>query len=398
MGSRLKLVSAAIITVLLLIVFLIYLKRRSHYLAEAKKCTAQISSGPSPSPHKNGFVGTTKCCDAVRGKALEQVCKLDNQGSKSLTKDPQSAGCSCMDFFYCKLVIASALSSNHVPEATEMVISVQEHMPNTRLIMYSLGLTGEETALLKSYCNVELRVFEFNKYPGLSYAKHNLRKFGWKPLIVKEIADEYDVVLWLDTSGRLTGPIGENTFKYLQSMPTFLAGPWEGSSCVNPNDPIVAYTHDNMLRYIFPNKSTDLVALRKELRMLGHIQATVWLVWLNEDMKKKLLKNWVDCAFHEECMAPRDAVIDCNPIKYWFVSQFSPEGQYIDCHRYDQSALDMILYREFGLSVAKKICHEFVFNLFLIVRDSRIDEKIHIFLAFVIAVIVFIIFINWYCS
>ena len=48
--------------------------------------------------------------------------------------------------------------------------------------------------------------------------------------------------------------------------------------------------------------------------------------------------------------------------------------------------------------MAKKICHEFVFNLFLIVRDSRIEEKIYIFLAVVIVLIVFIIFINWYCS
>ena len=393
MGSRLKQVSAAIVVVLLFVVLLICLKRRSHSLAEAKKCTAQtISSGPK-SPHKIGFVGSSKCCDAVRGKALEQLC---SHGANLVTKD--QSGCSCMDFFYCKLVVASAVSSNHMAEATEMIISIQEHMPNTRLVMYSLGLTGEEMALLKSYCNVELRVFDFNKYPPLGYTKHNLRKFGWKPLVVKEVADEYDVILWFDTSGRLTGPMGENVFKYLQSTPAFLAGPWEGNKCMNSNDPIVSYTHDKTLRHLFPNKSQDLPALRKELVVWGHIQATIWVVWLNEDMRKRFLNNWVDCAFHEECMAPRDAVVDCNPIKRWFIGRFSPEGQYIGCHRYDQSALDMILYREFGLSSADKICHDFVFNLFLIARDSRIDELFYIFLAVVVILIVFIIFTNWYCS
>ena len=303
-----------------------------------------------------------------------------------------------MDFFHCKLVIMSAISSDHMAEATEMIISVQEHMPNTRLIMYSLGLTDAEMVLLRSYCNLELRVFDFDKYPAISYSKHNLHKYGWKPLVAKEIADEYDVILWLDASGRLTGPIDEKVFKYLQSMPAFMAGPWKGKWCVHSNDPIVSYTHDKTLKYFFPNKSRDLSVLRKELVVWGHMQTTIWLVWLNEDMRKRLLNNWVDCAFHEECMAPREAVLDCNPIKRWFISLFSPEGQYIGCHRYDQSALDMILYCEFGVSSANTICHDFVFDLFVIARDTSTEERIHIFLAVVVVLIVIIIFINWYFS
>ena len=394
MGSRLKQVSAAIIAILLLIVLLLYLKRRSHSLAQGKKCSAQILPLSSGS-NKNGFVGTpNKCCDAVRGKTLEQVCSSDIKGANLVTKD--ESRCSCVDFLRCKLVVVSAISSNHMTEATEMIMSVQEHMPNTRLIMYSLGLTNKEMALLKSYCNLELRVFDFGKYPALRYTKNNLRKFGWKPVIVNEVADEYDVILWLDASGRLTRPMDEKVFKSLQSIPAFLAGPWEGKRCVNSNDPIVSYTHDKTLKYLFPNKSQDLPVLRKELIVWGHIQATIWLVWLNKDMRKRFLQNWVDCAFHEECMAPRDAVVDCNPVKRLFIGRFSPEGQYIGCHRYDQSALDMILYREFGVSSANEICHDFVFDLFLIVRDSQIDELFHIFLAVVVVLIAVIIFINWY--
>ena len=398
MGSRLKQVSAAIITVLLLIILLLYLKRRSHSLAEAKKCSAQNLSNELAGQHKNSFIGPSKCCDAVRGKALEQVCvHSDKNGAKLLPKDLQS-GCSCDDFFLCKLVVISAISSNHMAEATEMIISVQEHMPNTRLIMYSLGLTDEEMALLRSYCNLELRVFNFDKYPALSYTKYNLRKFGWKPVIVNEVASEYDVILWLDASGRLTRRIDEKVFKHLQTTPTFLAGPWEGKRCVHSNDPIISYTHDKTLKYLFPNKSQDLSMLRKELMIWGHIQATIWLVWLNEDMRKRFLENWVDCAFHEECMAPKVAVVDCNPVKRWFIGRFSPEGQYIGCHRYDQSALDMILYREFGVSSANEICQNFVFDLFLIARDSRTDELFHIFLAVVVVLIVIIIIVNWHFS
>ena len=396
MGSRLKQISAAIIAILLLIILLIYLNRRNHSLAQAKKCSAQTpSNGPTALPHKNGYIGPpNKCCDAVRGKALEEVCSIDKKGAKVVKKD--QSGCSCMDFFHCKLVIMSAISSDHMAEATEMIKSVQEHMPNTRLIMYSLWLTDAEVALLRSYCNVEPRVFDFDKYPAISYSRHSLHRYGWKPLVCKEVADEYDLLLWFDASARLTGPVDENVFKYMQSMPTFMAGPWEGNRCLHSNDPIVSYTHDETLKYLFPNKSRDLSALRKELVVWGHMQTTIWLVWVNKDMKKRVVNNWADCAFHEECMAPRQAALNCNPIKRWFIGLFSPEGQYIGCHRYDQSTIDMILYREFGASSANTICHDFVFDLFRIARDTNTDERIHIFLAVVAIIIVIIVFVNWY--
>ena len=399
-NSRLTQVSVAVITILILLVFLIYLKQRNHSHLQAKQCSSLTpSTGPAQEQHKNGFIKTpNKCCDAVRGKDLEQVCIHDNKrGAKLIARnDSELGGCSCDDFFLCKLVIVSAISSNHMAEATEMIISVQKHMPNTRLIMYSLGLTDKEMVLLRSYCNLELRVFDFDKYPDISYCRHKLYKFGWKPVIVNEVVREYDVIMWFDSSVRLSRPVDEKVFKYLQSTPAFLAGPWKGKRCLHSNDPIVSYTHDQTLEYLFPDKSKDLMALRKELTVWGHMQAGIWLAWLNKDMRETMLKKWVDCALHEECMAPRDAVVRCNPVKRWFINLFAPEGQYIGCHRYDQSTLNMILYREFGVSSANTICQDFVFDLFLIARDTQREERTHLFLAAVLVLIVIIIFINWY--
>ena len=394
-------VSAAIITILLLTVFLIYLKRRTDSLTTANVCPAQnLSSTPTTNVHKNGLIGTSgtnRCCDAVYGKTLEQVCGRsyrDNKRPLQTAIDP-SFVCTCMDYFRCKLVVVSAVSSNHMSEATEMILSVQKYMPYTLLIMYSLGLTDKEMVLLRSYCDLELRIFNFDKYPALSYTKHNLRKYGWKPLIVDEVAKEYELILWFDASIRLTRPIDDNVFKYLLSSPAFLAGPWEGKMCLNSNDPIVSYTHDQTLRYLFPDKSQNIPALRKELQVWGHIQACVWLMWLNKDTRQRILDNWVDCAFHEECMAPREAVVDCNPIKRGLIGRFSPNGEYIGCHRYDQSVLDMILYREFGPSSAENICQDFVFDLFLILRDSQTEKLFKIFVVIVAVLIGIIIFINW---
>ena len=154
-------------------------------------------------------------------------------------------------YFYCKLVVVSSVSSNHLSEATEMIVSVQRYMPSTRLIMYSLGLTSGEMELLRSYCNVELQIFDFDKYPTLAYSKNHLRTFGWKPVVVKEVSEQYEVMMYFDSSVRLNGPISEKVLKYLWSSPAFIAGPWIGNGCYKSNKPIVSFTHDATLQYLF---------------------------------------------------------------------------------------------------------------------------------------------------
>ena len=395
MGTRLKQVSAVTTGLLLLLVVLVYLKRWSDAQAIAQVCPGQTLSSHSPRvPNQNGFIGNgQKCCDFVNGKALEKLCEYDD---KSTTPDDTlkgPTGCTCMDYFYCKLVVVSSVSSNHFSEATGMIVSVQRHMPHTRLILYSLGLTGEESELLSSYCNLELRVFDFSKYPHVAYSRKNLRAFGWKPLIVKEISEEYEVLAYFDSSVRLTGPIDKDVLKYLLSSPAFIAGPWKGNSCIRSDNPIVSYTHDETLKYLFPVKSQNLIQLRKELRVWGHIQAGCWLMWLNSEMRKKVLNNWVDCAFHEQCMAPRESKIDaCISV----ISDYVAEGRYIGCHRYDQSALNLIFYREFGESAAERVCHNFVFYLLQIQRESNL--VFYLLLGFVVILIAILAFLNWLYS
>ena len=398
MGTRLKRV---IIGLLLLLVVLVYLKRRlSDAKAIARVCPGKTLSSHSPRvPNQNGFIGNgQKCCDFVNGKALEELCQYDdgkNTRPDDTLKGP--SGCTCMDYFYCKLVVVSSISSNHLSEATGMIVSVQRYMPHTRIILYSLGLTGEEIEVLSSYSNLELRVFDFNKYPSVAYSRKNLRTFGWKPVVVKEISEEYEVLAYFDSSVRLAGPINKDVLRYLLSSPAFIAGPWWGNSCIRSDSPIVSYTHNETLKYLFPVKSQNLVKLRKELRVWGHMQAGCWLMWLNREMRKKVLNNWVDCAFHEQCMAPRESKIDgCISVNVLIADYFA-EGRYIGCHRYDQSALNLIFYREFGESAAEQVCHNFVFYLLQIQRESNIIV-FYLFLGFVVILITILAISNWFYS
>ena len=61
--------------------------------------------------------------------------------------------------------------------------------------------------------------------------------------------------------------------------------------------------------------------------------------------------SWVDCVAHEECVAPEGATkrnCDFKKLKK------HNDGSYIGCHRLIQSALNIILVREFGLEIWDK--------------------------------------------
>ena len=65
-------------------------------------------------------------------------------------------------------------------------------------------------------------------------------------------------------------------------------------------------------------------------------------------MREKLLEPWLDCALHQECIAPEGS--RAKPCL--FTNEY--DGHYIGCHRYDQSALNILMNREFGADVFEK--------------------------------------------
>ena len=287
-----------------------------------------------------------KRCSAFAIVSLGEFCgvgsdidgtPLDTQDAAILQK-ARDLNCSCEDIMYCRLGYGTALSKNHYNEAQDMIASVQYHLPNTRLIVYDLGLTEAQRKTLSSYCNVELRSFKFEEYPP---HVRTLQFYSWKPLIAKKLSEEFEVFMYGDSSVRVMGSPMPYVFPLLQKFPFVSGSLFKGGHL-----PIVALTHDKMVEYLHVNYT------RKEMGYFGHMEAGCWAMWPNTQFKSKFLNSWVDCALHQECIAPPGSSIKgCN-----FDLQ-NGKGQYIGCHRYDQSAMGMILIREFGLSVWNKAVH-----------------------------------------
>ena len=76
-------------------------------------------------------------------------------------------------------LIVSAVSSNHFKESKDMIGSAQKYLPKRRIVMYDLRLEKAQRKELEAFCNVELRTFDFNKYPAYF---RSLFKYAWKPV------------------------------------------------------------------------------------------------------------------------------------------------------------------------------------------------------------------------
>ena len=218
-----------------------------------------------------------------------------------------------------------------------MVASVQKFLPNTKLIVYNIGLTNDERKTVSTYCNVELRRFPFELYPP--HVKE-LLTYAWKPIMHRDVAEEYEVILYGDASMRLKGNFKDTMLPLLQTFP-YVAGPLHSI-------PIISMIHEGMLDYL-------KVSRQEVADVLIHtIQGGIHTTWATQQIKEKLIKYWVDCALHPACIAPPGAGLSgCN-----FIKLLTNPGEYIGCHRFDQSALNVILYREFGAEVWRSVQHD----------------------------------------
>jgi hypothetical protein len=264
------------------------------------------------------------CCNTASKNKIEDFCHLDVIVPEFLKEN-----CSCRDYMLCKLVVVTALSSNHFRESQDFFGSVLSKLPNSKVIVYDLGLTWTQVNIIQSYCNVlEVRKFDFARYPPHT---KNLFTYAWKPFIIKEVSEEYELLFYCDASCRI-----KNTFTtYITRLIKFplLPATWLHHS-------VVRTTHDGMLKYLTPHLTR---AWMVEVLPNG-IQATGFLLLVNQILKERILTPWVDCAEHVDCIAPQGAKLwPCNFNRL-------PNTSYVGCHRFDQSALNLILIRELGLS------------------------------------------------
>ena len=140
---------------------------------------------------------------------------------------------------YRRLVCVTAISDSHFEESKAMFASVQHCLPHKKIIVYDLGLNSTHRDHVSNYTNVELRPFPFNDY--LPYVR-NLNLYAWKPIIVKLVSQEYDVIMYGDSSLRMISCNINPALAHLLKFPFLDLRPMFHH--------IIEFTHDGMIDYL----------------------------------------------------------------------------------------------------------------------------------------------------
>lgn len=94
-----------------------------------------------------------------------------------------------------ELAIVTGADSSHFGPLRNLLMSLDFFEPSTRVVVWDLGLTGDERHALEGR---ELRSFNFGAYPP--HVAMVARSYAWKPIAIASVMHELvgAAVLWLD--------------------------------------------------------------------------------------------------------------------------------------------------------------------------------------------------------
>ena len=192
----------------------------------------------------------------------------------------------------------------------QLIDSIIIHEPNTNIVVYDIGLMTSHIEELKKTNRVELKTFDFEKYPKFLSERDKFGKLGayaWKSAILNEVLEHEnkDIVLWLDAGNILT-----SSLKRLKKV-VLLNNFYSPLSAGN----LIDWCHPKTLQYLNAPKY-----IFKKANLTGGLVAFNTASSFAKDLAKKWYKN----SMIEDCIAPPDS--DRNN------------------HRQDQSVLSILFY------------------------------------------------------
>ncbi|GMT12170.1 hypothetical protein PFISCL1PPCAC_3467, partial [Pristionchus fissidentatus] len=219
-----------------------------------------------------------------------------------------------------KVVFVTYASSNHFSEARKGIKSMRTVFEN-KIVFYNLGLWDTQVEELSKVCNLEVRKFEFERFPDFV---SELSGYNFKPIIMAEVFREFEHFWIIDTSVRFFD-VDPYLYEFYANI---TLGEIETMAMRHPaTHSIFATTHSKMYNYLPMNFS-----LAKSLEMLE--ANTIFIARSN--FSREAVKWNALCALTSDCMAPAEAYVSCSFDK-------DRNGKYANCHRYDQSSINIIV-------------------------------------------------------
>jgi hypothetical protein len=217
------------------------------------------------------------------------------------------------------LTIVTGASSNHFLSMKQLLASIQIFEPDTRVIIYDLGLTKSELMDVKGY---EVRKFQFQNYPNYLNISINAGEYAWKPVIIADVMNEIQSNLfWLDAGCILTG--------YLVGVRDILQD--IGLYTPTSSGRISHWTHHSTCLQLLVTDST-----KNDFNRAGGVVAVNY----HKDVARDIIQKWKCCALEKQIIAPK--------------------GANRNNHRQDQSILSVLVSQAMEQGLIRRIPNQYL--------------------------------------
>lgn len=235
-------------------------------------------------------------------------------------------------------VFVTAFSDNHYLDAmtffTQFNATLAKEstdVPSVTLYLYNLGIGKKKLQHIRKEFGhfVAIRDFPFHKYPA--YVT-KLREYRWKPLIIAEMLKRHKSFWWMDSSVRVW------SLKHIQTYYDYLRSCYKDhdDSCKLYPLTMVSETGHSIFAATSSGMYQYLPIVEEDAQKIIMRQATAFLLFGTDKVKREIIFWWVLCALEVDCMAPSGHYLYCN-------KKDLDAGKYAGCHRYDQSALNILV-------------------------------------------------------
>ena len=122
-----------------------------------------------------------------------------------------------------EMVLVTGADDTYFNALTNLVGSLRYWAPENRIAVYNLGMSASNLKTVESWDNV-LQVKWKEGFP-ITFPHHLTLPYlyAWKPVAINESLHEYKQIFWLDAGSTVTGPITE-AIRITQESGTFLVG------------------------------------------------------------------------------------------------------------------------------------------------------------------------------
>ena len=161
----------------------------------------------------------------------------------------------------------------------------------------------------------------------------------------QEELNHHPSVLWLDSSARIAYPFFATAFDAAINADGF-------TSFWGTTYTVYSVTHPGMYHFL----PTDTARLKRTVaREAGYV-----LVYRTKSVYRNVMYWWAMCALDRDCISPAWN----NPVCVWPLIGVM---EYLHCHKYDQSALNVLLVNHYGQKLEE---YSTKFSLILSVRHG----------------------------